>query len=1494
MGGNAVRGDEAACCAESPWVGSARAADRFISRKDASDRWAGKNAGNAPMHAASRSLKIFVSSPSDVAEERALAVTVFERLTREYRDTLRLEGVLWEQEPLLAHDSFQAQITSPADCDLFIAVLWSRLGSPLPRDFAGKPGSPPPTGTEFEIEQALAAFRQQGRPAVLVYRKTAPPQANLASSDVEQRLAQYRSLQDFWQRAFHDADGALKSAFHTFGESYEFERKLGEHVRRWIGASLGSSAPVSPHWRDGCPFRGLKVFEREHRDVYFGRARATTDLMRLIRDAEQRGVASRDTPRLLLVQGMSGNGKSSLIRAGVLPLLELRAIEGIRRWYTIVLKPSDSRRGGEVEGIFGAMAERLQAVFPVLCDPPDATETLGARFRAAPEQVAALLEGYVASTAMEAGITSSQMRVVVFLDQLEELFTGVLANDELDRVARCIVSLATNSTFWVIATSRSDMVHKLETCPGLDALVPRIPRYTLAAPRSDEVVQMVREPAQAAGLVWDVRDNLRLDEALLREAESSPEGLPLLEFTLEELYLRREGSKLTFDAYDALGGLRGALVTTAEAIVTAAGADGDKVISHVMRSLVAVDDQGTATRRYAPREEFASSPAVQAMVDQLLQQRLCVSDERGMPVVLLAHEALITSWPRAVAWLGRERELLQARDRVIRDAGLWQSRGRRRSLLSTAPEKIAEIVNLQQAGLPLLREAGEFARASVREGKIVKRWRVTALATICLLGAAAVIAAVIGLTERTRAELAMFRQFEDRAWQALDRDDALLAARYALAGSLASRDYAESIREAMAPRWKLLLAATLNRYSEPSVGPAAPAIPENFTRRVGEGVGKTSADAFWSWWGSEQERRRAAKEPGLRILDVSPNGSMMLAVATVYLINGKRSLGYGNARYLVQNTELALSVWDTRSRSRLPLPPSWEFSGSVVSASFSADNKEVVLVASERFNQLRRPRLLNGRLPDGELRPVAIPLPEDVSHIMLAPDGTRVVACCEASISPQVIEIANPTRVVPIGTPGASVRGLQFSPDSTRVAIVESGGNLTVWDVVLGRQLLAIATGSEETSDASYSPNGRQLATFGGAGAGDSRIWDANTGRELKRLMVPDAIDLASMRYSEDGMRIEGRDDKQRTYAWSALSISEVPLSASACRAELRGMTSRDGKKLLVWGAGSRARLCDVASDMQMALLDGVHAGVVNGASLSGDASLAVTAGADRVAVVWRLANEASAIAKLPHPAPVRAAAFGTDGQHVATGDASGVVRIWNVASAKTVHELIGHPAAVSIVVYSPDGSLILSAADNGKAALWNAASGGLMASATPDSDSEVRAAAFSADGRWFATGGNDHAVRIWTLAGQAVSTLRGHRAPVTSVNFSPRGDLLSSASEDGTVRLWDVTGGREIAAFAVDKVSTAEFLADGHLFTMGRDHRFRLWSTGRLAEGFEQLSAYACDRVLDDRSNKFSLSDRLADRSIPELFLRDRAPERSVCGGDVAPGASAASKAGR
>lgn len=695
-------------------------------------------------------LKIFLSSPGDVAEERALAEIVFRRLADEVADTVHLVLVIWEHEPLFGHTGFQQQIERPSQCDLVVSILWSRLGTRLPSDFVPAPGEPAPTGTQFELQDALAAYGATGRPSVLIYRKIPGPQIALGSPDFAERTAQYHALDEFCRRTFYDSEGAIIVAHTTFTDSHDFERRLDEHVRRWLDRQIRSPAAAEfrPLWRGQSPFRGLQPFEAEHQAIFFGRSEALGDLMLRIRETES-GANADSAIRLLLVQGMSGAGKTSLFKASLLPLLDLHPVEGIAQWITVSLRPSESDPSMRELGALGVLASRLSDQVPAIARLGTSVRQLAEALHARPEEAVATIATCVAADADRANAEPKRVRLLIYVDQLEEAFTLPDSSATAESMFAALVALARAPTIWVAATLRSDFVHRLEAHPEFMQCLGRNASYTLMPPRSDELAEMIRGPARAAGLVWEQRGGMTLDQELLREAAGNPEALPLLEYTLAVLYERREGRMLRWSDYG--GGLRGALIAAADEVVEGIAGDADTAFRDVMRELVSVAEDGVATRRYASLVRFGAGSDASLLLDRMVERRLCVTTDEGRgdgPVAYLAHEALIRSWPRAQLWLERETSLLRIRDELARDATVWDFHQRTDDWLGVSPEKLAAIRRIEEAGLMLGGAASEYAQRSRRRAARNRLIRYAAVAGICLLTVLAGAAWLSALKQR--------------------------------------------------------------------------------------------------------------------------------------------------------------------------------------------------------------------------------------------------------------------------------------------------------------------------------------------------------------------------------------------------------------------------------------------------------------------------------------------------------------------------------------------------------------------------------------------------------------------------------------------------------------------------------------------------------------------------------------------------------------------------
>jgi hypothetical protein len=653
-------------------------------------------------------VRIFVSSPGDVTEERMVAAGVMQRLQNALAPRVGLDPVFWEHEPLRATETFQTQIPRPSDADIVICILWSRLGTRLPAQFTRPDGSRYASGTEYEFEDAVAGYHRKGKPDLLVYRKVTEPVISLKDTQAARdRLAQMEALEQFITKWFHDLeDGTLIGALHTFDTSAQFEDLLEVHLRKLIEPCLPVRASenvmprIPPAWTRGSPFRGLEVFDVEHAPIFFGRTRAVGEVLHIIRQQATGGRV------FVLILGMSGSGKSSLIRAGILPTMtHPGVIEGIGLWRWGIVRLSNMS-SNLLLGIAQIVLD--DNVLPELAATGATVEALAEAFKNAPQQAALLIRIGLCRTAenfakSEGLVTPPEARLVLVVDQMEELFTlNAFTQSDRDGCIALLSTLASSGVVWVVGSMRSDFYHRTAELPSLVALTEGLGQYHLLPPTHAEILQIIREPVRAAGLTFEVDavTGIGLDTVIAQAALQHPEALPLLEFTLDELFKqRRENGMLTMAVYKQLGGLEGALGKRAEEAFQSLSEAEKTTLPSVLRALVNVTllDNSQITARTASMSVFPEGTPARALVDTFLSPecRLFVADGDGEETrVRVAHEALFSVWGLAREIILTDREFIRTRQRVEMAAARWKEEQQPEDLLLPLGKPLAETEDL--------------------------------------------------------------------------------------------------------------------------------------------------------------------------------------------------------------------------------------------------------------------------------------------------------------------------------------------------------------------------------------------------------------------------------------------------------------------------------------------------------------------------------------------------------------------------------------------------------------------------------------------------------------------------------------------------------------------------------------------------------------------------------------------------------------------------------
>ena len=693
-----------------------------------------------------RTIDIFVSAPADVQKEHAITEQAIRSAAAEfnlpikvwYSNQLRASGAesrTVESEessgksgPVLSPCFFAypqsdenqvlEQFPNTGLYDLVICILWSRLGSTLPPQYVMPDGSSPRSATDYEVAWALEqSKRTPGCPGLHVFRNRATPAMPLEPKEQrENSCRQWDAVKEFYSAWEKNAGAAFRECCHDFHDLEEFENLFRERFRAFLARRLdpeivsGKGSQKIRRLRSN-PFRGLNLFDFEHSALYHGRTQALGEVL----DVVKKQVAAK-TP-FLFVLGPTGSGKSSLVRAGLLPLVVRGATPaGAGPW----------RRAMTLPGLdpFAALASALIAKYalPELHEGvrSETTRELASQLTTDPNLVAARIRDVMTQLDRQAldhllnnrttealpakgyenvelaGRTSllpakPMTQLALVIDQLEELFVRFSPVLQKKYIA-ALCALAGCERVFIVAALRTDFYPH---CQRFSELTAFGGRYDLQPPTPRGIGNMIRFSADAAHLRFERHPETgrSLDEAILKAAVASPEPLPLLEHLLSRLYerqLARKDGWLLWSDYQALGGFQHALAQHAEFVFLNLKSDEQQAFRFVTRNLVVPNrgEEGFLDRRCIPYAALISSSQLnqrqragtRGFIDRFIEEDLLSvePDPQNERLIRIPQEAMLRRWPRLWQMLSEDRRFLQMRDRLDDNLKLWISRGRHR------------------------------------------------------------------------------------------------------------------------------------------------------------------------------------------------------------------------------------------------------------------------------------------------------------------------------------------------------------------------------------------------------------------------------------------------------------------------------------------------------------------------------------------------------------------------------------------------------------------------------------------------------------------------------------------------------------------------------------------------------------------------------------------------------------------------------------------------
>ncbi|MEG4197277.1 nSTAND1 domain-containing NTPase [Microcoleus sp. Pol12A5] len=1171
----------------------------------------------------------------------------------------------------------------------------------------------------------------------------------------------------------------------------------GEYIFLTPGHVL-NLPPAPPLDESRNPYLGLSPFEEKHSQLFFGRTKLIEKLQNFVK-----------THPLTVVLGASGSGKSSLVKAGLIPKLKQEEND---KW--CILPPI---RPGETP--FQSLNNALvDAQLPQL-DLRNPQKTLT-------QSIAVWAKNY------------PNFKLIIFIDQSEEIITlGSPENDRNDFFQQIVKATnAHQDKLRVVLSLRSDFEPQVRDA-GLKFFSTVVKqevgntetefekrwsdgRFIVPAMTRAELREAIEKPAEARVMYFQPHD---LVEQLIDEVADMPGSLPLLSFGLSELYLKylkrqweaENGGitiarSLTQADYQALGGVIQSLTQKADeeyqALVQKNPAY-SQVIRHVMLRMVALGG-GELARRQVPLSELEYPPQknylVKAVIERFTDSRLLVQgeDAEGNSYVEPAHDALVRGWQKLLNWVKDEKNLRLER-RLTPAALEWKDRQQQKFLWNANP--YLDVLKKEVLNSPdnnwFNQVESEFVKRSLQKRQNSQRSLVaTVTGVILALSGFAVFAGyqwrqaeiklIEALTQSSKANFAVNRNSFDALIDALTANKRLQQLPWGSTDQKLQTDLLATLAQSVIwVREENRLQGHLDAVQNVSFSPD------------GQMLATASYDRTVKLW----------RRDGSLVKTLSGHTDAVISVCFS-----------PDAKMIASGSLDEVRLWD--SNGKLVRVIHAHKNNWVPGISFSPDGKIIATASGDRTVKLWR--------LDGKLIRILKGHQNWVRQVDFSPQGDRIITVSDKTV--KLWSRDGKTLIKTLTNPSQPFVNVGFSGDGQIFATASLEGTVKIWSRE-GQPLKTIKTIPYlgEVWSVSVSRNGQTIAS--GSKDGTVRLW-AQDGRLLDTWVGHNGA-ISSVTFSPDGKTLATAGNDNITKLWQIDRNSLTVLFGH--QEEVNSVQfSPDGKRIASASSDGTVRIWNREAKPLLTLK--ADNSKVNAVSFSPDGNTIASGSDDGTIKIWGLDGQLQRTLK-GHTNRVISVSFSRDGQTFASASADGTAKLWSLEGKEPI-TLKRHKKRVLSVAVSPDGQTIATAGDDTTVKLWS--SRGQQLRTLTGHTSGIGSVSFSPDGTRIVTASDDQTIKLWHRDGRSIATLRGHTAQVLDASFSPDGKTIASASMDGTIKLWQRDGtfitslsGHTAGVKAVNFSLDSKWLASA-----GADGVVLLWNVSDMS--FQGLLGKGCNHL--------------------------------------------------
>ena len=1255
------------------------------------------------------------------------------------------------------------------------------------------------------------------------------------------------------------------------------------------------------------PFFGLRAIDESRSHLFFGREKETEALVGLV----------HRTP-LVLVTGDSGSGKSSLVRAGLMPRFRggaLALLDGTRPedtiWHVVTTRP----RRQPCRQLGDAVDEAAKGLGLSLADRGTLAEW------AASGEINKVRRG------LRCDLPPERVQVLLVVDQFEELLTITPPELRAPFIDLLLdLSDPADGRHRVVLTMRHDYANLCNTYDRLKARLDaedRRARFLLGRMSDEGLRRIVTEPLHLAAI--EAADREALASEVLRDVGERPGDLALVQMALTETWRARSqhGGDL-LRAYADVGRVEGALAQAAERVRAEVLDTGQReLLDSILLRLVRLGDTGGATRRGASRGEFddARWSLIQKLASEEGKRLILLGGSDESPTAEIAHEALVTAWPYFQNLLQDTADEKRVLDALIPRARAWAAEKNQRdrdNRLATGADLELFQGLLQGRATWLSSEEREFVersaaavQARLRRRSLLFQGAIAASLLFLVIAVVAIVFYFEAQEQTTRAE--QTARFAVTTLQSLRETESLRPDEGAHLGlralELAVTQEQHDLAEAVLLR--ALFAVRFVNLEGHSNGINAVALSPDGNYAV---TGSNDACAFiWDLKSGQRVSVLDGHSSGIHAVDFDADGERILTASTdgtarVWdAVTGKQvATAFGpeelvvaafspdGESYATGSNAGAVSVWETGTGRELVTMAGHQ--GRITALGFSRRGDKIVTASEDgtaKVWQSRTGDMLVDLVPESPLPTQRAPA---ISSAEFSPDGELILTASHDG-GVRVWRAEDGKLRAALHRHRGIAEDADFSPDGSLVVSAGSDGTAVVWAWKADEVLSSFNGHQGHVYSVDFSPDGRRVVSA--ADDGSAQIWDASTGAVEETLswhqgtvwgaaFTPDGD--AVLTWSADGtagvwprsvISLVGHTEAVYTVALSpekgriatASADGTVRLWNADDGAFVRSLKDRSGgtgrEVYQAAFAPDSRRLITATTDGHIQVWDAEIGRILQedgkpGArathALFGFRGRPIVGAYDDGTIRWWPDGDLDGEVRemKPHDRPIHDLQLSPDGNFIATVSWDGVAILWDATVGSEIRRLQGHRAPVVFAAFSPDAQHVVTASMDGTARVWSIASGDLLA-VLDLHQGPLAAVAFSSDGDKIATASWDSTARIWDAdTFQPLVRLGGHQGRVGSVAFLGDDRLVVTTSWDGSARIWHVATGLQIAALEGHRgmIHAMTIGPDGSwLATASEDATARIWAL-RYVNGMN-IEAAARDLVAGRSASEHACAPR-------------------------------------